>query len=89
MSWKTNVVIGMTVLGGVVGVNQMLSVKTPDDMKHYRQEQQIEQGGDAVDMQNERNQEKLPGGIDAENSRKLTPSELRSADPHLKPRIRP
>lgn len=89
MNLKTGVLIFGTTLAMAVGVNEVLQVKTPEDAQRYRQQQQIEQGGDAVEMENEHNQEKLPGGIDAENSRKLTPSEVRPVDPHLKLRLRP
>jgi hypothetical protein len=89
LSWKTKVAIGATVLAGAVGVNQLLQVKTPDDAKRYQHEQQIEQGSDAVEMNNDRQRDKLPGGIDAENSRELSPREVRGAEPRLKLRLRP
>lgn len=89
MAWKTNVVIGVTVLSGAIGINHLLEVRTPDDVKRYQHEQQIEQGSDAVDMENDRQRDKLSGGVDAENSRKLTPAEVRPAEPHVKLRLRP
>jgi hypothetical protein len=89
MSWKTNLVIGATVLSGAVGINEMVAVKTPDDVKNYRQEQQTEQGSDAVEMENDRQRDKLPDGIDAENSRELGTREVRPAEPHIKLRLRP
>lgn len=87
MSWKTNVLVGTAVLGMAVGVNDMLAVRTADDYQKYRQRQIVHQGSDTVDLENERQRAKLPGGIDSENMRNLTPSELRPADPGL-PRFR-
>lgn len=87
MTWKTNALIGATVLGMAVGVNDMLAVRTPDDYQKYRQQQIVHQGSDTVDLENERQRAKLPGGIDSENMRNLTPGELRPADSEL-PRFR-
>lgn len=90
MSWKENTVIGAAVLGMTVGANELLSVKTPDDYQKYRQQQIVEQGSDAVEMENDRMRDQLRDGIDAENSRKLVPGEMRPPEskvPTLK--IRP
>lgn len=89
MTWKTNVLIGATVLGMATGVNDLLSVKTPEDVKHYQQNQTVEQGADAVDDQNARQRDKLPGGIDADDHDRLRPGELRPAEKPLKLRFRP
>lgn len=90
MSWKESVVIGATVLGMAAGVNQMLAVKTPADYEKYQQQEIVDQGSDAVEMDNNRKRDQLRDGIDAENSRKLVPSELRPAEPVVpKLRIRP
>lgn len=87
MSWKTNLLIGAAVLGLAVDVGDVLSVHNGEDYKKYQHQQQIQQGSDAVEMQNDRQRDKLPDGIDAENSRILTPSEVRPAEPKL-PRLR-
>ena len=90
MAWRTNVVIGATVLGMAVGANEMLSVKTPDDYEKYRQQQIVEQGADATEMENDRKRDQLRDGIDAENNRKHIPGEVRPAEPKLpKLRVRP
>jgi len=86
---KTNLLIVATVLTTAVGVNQLLEVRTSDDVSRYQREQQVEQGSDAVEIENDRRQDRLSGAIDAENGRKLTPAEIRPAEPHVKLRLRP
>ena len=82
--------IGATVLGMAVGANELLSVKTPDDYRQYRQQQIVEQGSDAVEKENDRKRDQVRDGIDAENTRKVTLREMRPAEPKVpKIRIRP
>lgn len=90
MNWRENLAIGAAVLGLAVGANEMLSVKTPDDYQKYRQQEIVEQGSDATEMDNDRKRDQMRDGLGTENSRKNTPGEVRPADPKLpKLRIRP
>jgi hypothetical protein len=90
MDLKTGAVIFCTTLGLAVGANELLSVETPDGYQKYRQQQIVEQGSDAVEMENDRKRDRLRDSIDAENNRKLTPSEVRPAEPKVPQlRIRP
>ena len=87
MGWKSGVVTSMTVLGLVIGVNEMLAPKTPEQLDQYRRQQLVEQGSDAVENNRERLRDQLPHDIDAENDRRLVPGEHRPAERNP-PRIR-
>jgi hypothetical protein len=87
MGWKSSVVTGATILGLLVGANELLMPKTPQQLDQYRREQLVEQASDAVEKENERRRDELPGEIDAEKDRILRPGEYGPAEPK-RPRLR-
>lgn len=86
--WKEKAAVGATVLDLAVRSNEMLAVKTAVDLDSYNGQQQgIEQGPDAVERENDRLRDQMRDGVDTENRRTLTPSEVRPVGPRT-PRLR-
>ena len=88
MGMKENAVVGLTVIGLLVGVNQALEPKTVPEQERVNQEQRWQDLSDSQENEQERRRDQLPDDLDAERRDRMIPGEHRPPElPHLKVRI--
>lgn len=88
MGMKENVVVGLTVIGLLVGVNQALEPKTVPEQERFNREQRWQDLADSQENEQERRRDQLPDSLDAERRDRMIPGEHRPPElPHLKVRI--
>ena len=88
MGMKENAVVGLTVIGLLVGVNQALEPRTVHEQERVNQEQRWQDLSDSQENEQERRREQLPDDLDAERRDRLIPGEHRPPElPHLKVRL--
>ena len=88
MSMKTTAVTAAGVLMLVVGVNQALAPRTPQQLNDQRQQQQWQDLSDADATSKDGMRERAQDGMRTENQRRLTPVEPRPRNPVPRLRIR-
>lgn len=88
MSMKTTAVTAAGVFMLVVGVNQALGPRTPQQLNDQRQQQSWQDLSDADATSKEGMRERAQQDLRADNQRKLTPVEPRPRGPLPRLRIR-
>lgn len=78
MSTKSTLLIGLTVIALAIGANQALEPTTPDDIRRQQQEQGIQDLSDAKERKDDQMRDDATSHVNAENSRRNSPSETRS-----------
>ena len=86
-SLKEGVVIGATVVGLAVGANQLLSPRTPEEVRRDQQQQQVADLSDADENNKQRMRDEGSAHADAENGQRLRSGEHRPPE-HYRPKIR-
>ncbi|GGD24602.1 hypothetical protein [Nocardioides daphniae] len=87
MSFKETALIGATVVGLAVGVNQLLAPSTPEESRQNQQQQQVENLSDADENNKQRMRDEGNDHVDAENDQKVRSGERRPPEPY-RPKIR-
>ncbi len=85
MGVKEGAVVGLTVIGLLVGANQMLEPKTVQDHNRQIQDQRWGDLSDSQENEQDRRRERLPEDLDAERRDRMVPGEHRPPEP---PRLR-
>lgn len=88
MGVKEGAVVGLTVIGLLVGANQMLQPKTVQDQGRQIQDQRWDDLSDSQENERDRRRERLPDDLDAERRDRMVPGEHRPPElPRLRLRV--